>query len=233
MRTTTAKICAVLALFTLSACAGGQPASRGTLSDEPAFTLLPQGAAFAPGGVQVMQASYRVSDVRVVVPRTLRSSEANSFYPSADIVWRGEPRGDRHAQVTQIFTEAMLAGTAGMVTGPEVILEIAVTRFHCLTEKTRFTVGGLHSMKFDLTVRDAATGAVLDGPRAVVADVRASGGAAAIAEDQAGRTQRVVVVERLVEVIRREMSAAVTGPAAEAALVSRAARSMATTATGL
>ena len=39
------------------------------------------------------------------------------------------------------------------------------------------------------------------------AGVKAAGGARAIAEDQAGRTQRVVVVERLTEVIRRELSA--------------------------
>lgn len=48
---------------------------------------------------------------------------------------------------------------------------------------------------------------MIDGPRKVVADVKAAGGYKAIAEDDAGRTQRVVVVERLAQVIARELSA--------------------------
>jgi hypothetical protein len=96
-------------------------------------------------------------------------------------------------------------------------VDIEVTRFHCLTEKTRYTVGGVHSLHFMLTVRDADTGVVIDGPRAVVADVKAAGGAQAIAEDDMGMTQRVVVVQRLSEVIHRELSTKITDPA----LVSR------------
>jgi hypothetical protein len=30
-------------------------------------------------------------------------SEENVYAPEAEIVWRGEPEGDRHAQVAQIF----------------------------------------------------------------------------------------------------------------------------------
>jgi len=219
----------------LAACAGPQPASRGMAQPEPGLSLLAPAdvSADIPAGVVVMQPKYRVAEVRVSVPRSLTASEANTFHPNADIVWRGDPRGDRHVQVTQLFNAALIEGTAGMAAGPEVVVEVVVTRFHCLTEKTRYTVGGVHSMKFDLTVRDKATGAILEGPRPVVADVKASGGAAAIAEDQAGRTQKVVVIERLSEVIRRELSAPVSGPAAEAALVSRFRGNMAITATGL
>ena len=101
----------------------------------------------------------------------------------------------------------MARGTAIMHSGPKVVVDVEVVRFHCLTEKTRFTVGGVHSLHFMLTVRDAVSGAVLQGPRLVIADVKAAGGARAIAEDRAGLTQRVVVVQRLAEVIRRELSA--------------------------
>ena len=141
------------------------------------------------------------------MPRSLRSSEANSFHPNADIVWRGDVAGDRHVQVAAIFNEAMARGTAVMHSGPKVVVDIEVVRFHCLTEKTRFTVGGVHSLHFMLTVRDAVSGAIIQGPRLVIADVKAAGGARAIAEDSAGMTQRVVVVQRLAEVIRRELSA--------------------------
>jgi len=231
MMTMIRKVMMLVMALGLGACASVEPASRGAAGPQPQFALV--GAASGQPGIQVMQSQYRVAEVRVSVPRTLKASEANTFYPNADIVWRGDGKGDRHMQVSAIVNEAMLAGTAGMASGPEVIVEVVITRFHCLTEKTRYTVGGVHSMKFDLTVRDVATGAVLDGPRLVVADVKAAGGAAALAEDQAGRTQRVVVIERLAEVIRRELSGPASGPAAEAALVARAANTTIVTQTGL
>lgn len=160
-------------------------------------------------GEMVLQAQYDVQAINVVVPRSLRSSEANTFHPNAEIVWRGDVPGDRHQQVKAIFDTAMARGTASMTSGPKVVVDIEITRFHCLTEKTRFTVGGIHNMNFMLTVRDAATGTILQGPRLVNADMKASGGSRAIAEDVAGRTQKVVVTERLAQVIRRELSAPV------------------------
>lgn len=229
------KVSAVLALLVLSACAGVEPASRNTSPTQTGLAPVAQGltSVAARSQLKVLQSKYLVAEIRVNVPRSLKVSEANTFLPQADIVWRGEPRGDRHAQVARVFNDGLLAGTQGMATGPAVIVEVEVTRFHCLTEKTRFTVGGNHAIHFTLTVRDAATGAVLEGPRAIIADVKASGGAAAIAEDQAGRTQRVVVVERIAEVIRRELSAPATDPTAQAAAVARFQNNMLITATGL
>ena len=186
-----------------------EAASRNMTATMTGATALPAVAASAvlPGGEVVLHAQYDVQAVNVSVPRSLRASEANSFHPNADIVWRGDAAGDRHAQVAAIFNEAMARGTAVMHSGPKVVVDVEVVRFHCLTEKTRFTVGGVHSLHFMLTVRDAVSGAVLQGPRLVIADVKAAGGARAIAEDRAGLTQRVVVVQRLAEVIRRELSA--------------------------
>lgn len=209
----------LFAVLGLSACASVQePASRGAASGTPG--LVPSSAASASSteaGTVYLVAQYDVEAIRISVPRSLKVSEANTFKPRADIVWRGEPRGDRHAQVAAIFQEAMTTGTAAMQKGRKVDIEVEVIRFHALTEKTRYTIGGMHEMSFNLTVRDAASGEVLDGPREVVADIKASGGAAAIAEDQAGRTQRVVTVERLAAVIRRELSA----PASQEMIVSR------------
>ena len=61
-------------------------------------------------------------------------------------------------------------------------------------------------MVYDLTVTSAETGVIIDGPREVKTDVLAAGGSAAIAEEQLGRTQRVVVVEGLRNAIRKELS---------------------------
>ncbi|MGB8813776.1 MAG: DUF6778 family protein [Paracoccaceae bacterium] len=186
----------------LGACGSVEPASRNVQPDGFGLSVAskngPTTVALAP--------QYDVAQIRILVPTSLKVSEANRFYPLADVVWRGEPRGDRYAQVKAIFEDGFSQGTVAMHTGPKVVVEAEVLRFHCLTEKTRYTVGGMHSVKFNLTVRDAVTGVVIDGPRLVNADIKASGGALAIAEDQAGRTQRVVIVEHLAEVIRKELS---------------------------
>lgn len=207
---TTAKILTVMALaLGLSACAQVDMPSRRATADLP---MLPtqMNLLTDTSGARVLHSQYDVEAVNIVVPTDLKVSEANAFYPRADIVWRGEPRGDRYAQVSAIFSEAISRGTASMGAGRQVAVDVEVVRFHCLTEKTRYTVGGTHSLKFQLTVRDVLTGEVIDGPRLVVADIAAAGGSRAIAEDEAGRTQRVVVVERLAEVIRRELSAPAT-----------------------
>lgn len=212
------KIATLGLALALSACVSSEPASRGVSDD--ALTLASRGTGAIPQGAgpRIVAPLYTVRGVRVDVPRELRVSEANSYYPMADIVWRGDPVGDRYAQITSIFEAAAQRATASMQGPREAVVSIQLVRFHGVTERTRYTVGGNHNMVFDLTVLDAATGAVIDGPRRIEADARAAGGQAAIAEEQAGRTQKVVVTEKLVETLRRELSGAVTDPA----LVARA-----------
>jgi hypothetical protein len=225
----TARTCGMIIISLLvSAC--GQPNQITRGSDTPAngLSFATQGSAVvqqaltAPEDAIYMQAKYDVQDVRIVVPSGLTSSEANVFYPLADIVWRGEPLANRHEQVRQIFRDASAAATGAMNTGPGVIVQIEVTRFHSVTEKTRYTVGGVHSMHFTLTVTDAQTGAVIDGPRAVIADTPAVGGVRAIAQDQAGMTQRVVVLDRLKYVLQRELSAPASDTVVARAIAARA-----------
>jgi hypothetical protein len=196
-------IAMLLLALGVSGCVSGETATRG--AEGPDLTIATQGAYRAPDPASVpLAATVQVVDVRVAVPQSLRVSEANTFLPMADIVWRGDPLGDRHAQIAAIFQTAGQS-ILGRGAGRPVVAEIVVTRFHGVTEKTRYTVGGNHNMRFDLTLRDAATGAVVLGPREVVADVRASGGARAIEEDRIGRTQKVVVTERLMQVLQSEM----------------------------
>ncbi len=207
-------ICLALGLVLgLSACAGGEPATR-SIGVE-GLTIASQGGPMPqvlPDGPRVMAAKYAVQDVQIVVPRSLKVSEANTFKPRADIVWHGDPAGDRYQQVGAILLDAATRATAPMTTGHPVTLTLTLVKFHALTEKTRYTIGGTHDLRYDLTVRDALTGQVLDGPRLIVADVKAAGGAQAIAEDAAGRTQKVVITDRLAQVLRRELSAPVTDP---------------------
>ena len=196
----------VLALGSLAALTACVTPDRAPSAEPPhGVTLATAGGSGPARGVQKVTVPLNVVGVEVTVPRDLRVSEAEVFYPIADIVWRGDPRGDRYAQVQAIYDRAVAAAIPPLNHGLPVVAEIVVTRFHCVTDKTRYTFGGVHSLTFTLTIRDAASGAVLSGPRKVKADVAAHGGQKAIADDMAGLTQKQIVTERLASVIRGEL----------------------------
>jgi hypothetical protein len=199
----------VAIMLVLSACGGGNSGSlfgKKNPDGLASHVIKLDGREASIGGPTALGTRYAISDVEVTVPASLIVSEANLFYPSADIVWRGEPQGDRYAQVAAIMQDGLEAGVVSMKTGPHAVLSVQLERFHALTEKARFSVGGVHDIIFVMTVREAGTDRVLEGPQRVEVPIRASGRDAAIAEDAAGRTQRVVIVEGLAEAIRRELS---------------------------
>lgn len=193
---TTARLIMIAALGLSAACTQLQPPTRAVGFDAP-----------VPGAEQTISRDYNVRDVRVAFAQGMTVSEANNYFPVADIVWRGDPLGDRRAQIAAIFETAFDRGTQNMNGGTPVVLDVVVTRFHSLTERTRYTVGGTHSIRFNLTVRDANTGAVIEGPRAINADFPGLGGQAAIQADAAGQTQKVRVTDRLAEVAAIELAA--------------------------
>lgn len=194
----------------LSACGGAQSPGGGDGLDVSRVASGPTIVRLdgRGGAVEALAGSarYSVQAVDVAVPASLVVSEANLFYPKADIVWRAEPVGNRYAQVKSVLDEGFAGGITGMNSGPSATVEITLIRFHSLTEKARFSVGGVHDIVFSLTVRDSKTNVPLEGPRRVEVAIRASGGDKAIAEDSAGNTQRVVIVAGIAEAIRRELA---------------------------
>lgn len=196
---------ACAALLT-SACATTETATRnsaidaGPKSSGPAAVALGE-AKFTPGTSPVT-----VKQVRVTVPASLSVSEANSYLPKGDIVWREDPIGNRHAQVKTIVDAAMKRGVSGLNGPVPVILDVQVLKFHALTEKARYTVGGVHGLNFKLTVRDAKTGKPIMPPRHVRADLDAFGGAQALRAEARGQTQKVRITNHLAEVIRQELT---------------------------
>ena len=179
----------------LSACAKPETVSRAA----PATGLIA-----APFAEQAGR-DYTVTDVQVNVSRDLRVSEANVFFPIADIVWRDDPLGDRHMQVARMLKTGMSTGAISIVGNRDVIAKVDVVRFHSVTEKARYTVGGVHSIKFKLSVIDAHTGAVIEEPRLVTADFEALGGAAAIKAEREGFGQKQRITAHMAGVIQREL----------------------------
>lgn len=166
----------------------------------------------APGlvaGTAQIQRSYDVQAINVVVPEDLRVSEANQYYPIADIVWRGDPIGNRYEQVAAIIQNSLEAGTAGLDGDTPVTVTVELVRWHGMTEKARFSVGGTYAMKFIITVADAATGQIIEGPRLFDAVLDAPGGQAAIALDMSGLTEKVRVTEYLTGVFHQQLSGAI------------------------
>jgi len=164
-------------------------------------TVAPQVVAQVPAPLPI-----NVREIRVLVPEALSVSEANLFYPVGDIVWREDPPGDRRAQVRTIFARAMKQGVAALPKGSiPVILDVQVTRFHALSEKARYTVGGVHALQFYYVLRNPETGEAYGAPKFVKADFKALGGQAAIDAERTGITQKKRITEHLAQVIQDEL----------------------------
>lgn len=194
-----------LAGMILSACAA--PHGEG---DRPTVTRLldPHGPAAVaeplPGAVGAPL--VHVTEIEVRVPRSLKVSERNSYLPGGDIVWHGDPPGDRHAQVAAVVLEGLQDGVRDLDGPRGVRLLVEVTRFHALTPKARYTFGGVHAIQFRLTVLDSETGETLVADRFVKADFRALGGEAALAAEARGLTQKRRIVDHLARVIHDELT---------------------------
>ena len=189
------KLVMMLGLGTLvSACATVDTASRNARFEPQ----QPEYASTLP--------SVRVGEINVLVPQSLKVSERNSYYPGGDIVWRGDAIGNRHQQVKAIFDTALAQGTSPMDGLLPIRLDIRVERFHALTEKARYTTGGVHSITFAMQIRDFTTGAAIGEARLVKADLNAFGGQQALRAEASGLTQKVRITNHLAEVIHQELA---------------------------
>lgn len=162
----------------------------------------------APTQITAAAPSFQLAGMNVVVPTTLKVSESNSYYPGGDIVWRGDAYGNRYEQVKAIFEDAIqLGGTQAQGEIP-VNVNIELKRFHALTEKTRYSVGGVHSIEFVMIITDPVTGAVLRGPKEIKASLVGYGGEKALQAEARGLTQKYRITQHLARVVLEEMSTA-------------------------
>lgn len=181
----------------LTACSGAEVVSRNAPLETPRV---------ASPEIQQVQRNYALHSIRFAVPSDLTVSEANGYYPIADIVWRGDPLGNRPEQIAAIFETSIRSAGESLSGNRPVTVDVQLVRFHSLTERTRFSVGGVHSIKFDLTIRDAETGLVIEPTRRIDADLPALGGTAAVAADFQGQGQKVRITAHLTNLILNELS---------------------------
>lgn len=177
--------------------------------------VIAAGSLTAP----LVGANVSVTQVNVRVPRTLKVSEANRYLPQGDIVWREDPLGDRHAQVQKIVQDAMEQGVKPLDGQIRAELDIEVLRFHALTQKARYTTGGVHAISFTMGLRDAETGEALTPVRHVDADFTAYGGRRALVAMAQGQTQKVRITNELAKVIQQEILRPGTRPKRRGGLI--------------
>lgn len=147
--------------------------------------------------------NWRLGDVLIVVPSDLSVSHANTFAPNADIVWHGEPFGNRRAQVAAILKEGITLGTRELRGDRPVTITATLMRFHAVTPAA---VGrapaAVHNISYMIQVLDATTGDPLTEKQVVQADLEAFVGAAAVAAAINGNSQRVRIVNHIGRVTR-------------------------------
>jgi len=160
----------VIAAGFVSACSTPHSTMRNASPTDASLPASAQEAAQQSAQVAFMP-NASINSITVDVPNSLTVSEANSYFPRGDIVWRGDIFGDRHEQVKTII-ERSAAQLKQSLTGTRPVdLHIRVTRFHGLSEKARYSTGGVHNINFILTVTDPATGVILRGPKTVVSNL--------------------------------------------------------------
>lgn len=156
------------------------------------------------GGVDPeVSKSWRLKNVRVVVPSDLTVSHANTFAPNADIVWHGEPFGNRRSQVAAILREGVTLGARELRGARDVTFSVTLIQFHAVTPAA---VGrapaAVHNISYALEVLDSKTGVALTKREVIQADLEAYVGSAAVAAAINGNSQRVRIVNHIGRVTR-------------------------------
>jgi len=153
----------------------------------------------------VLNRNYDLQGFAFAAQEGLTVSEQENYYPSGDVVWRGDPRGPRIPQVAAMFSEAVDRNKAVFDGNQPINLSTTLVRFHGVTNRTRYSIGGVYNIIFDMTVTDARNGTVIEPPRRIVANLDAPGGQRAVELEESGQTQKVRVTDFLTGVLRQEL----------------------------
>jgi hypothetical protein len=147
-------------------------------------------------------ASWRLAMVDVAAPETLTTNDTDGYVPNFDIVWHGEPAGDRRAQAAAIVTEGIERGARSALHGRKSVrISATITQFHAITPTVRKMDGvGVHNIQYTIQVFDAHSGAALTEPQNIKAEFPALTGKTGDEADARGLTQRVQIVNHIAAV---------------------------------
>ncbi|MEL6639926.1 MAG: DUF6778 family protein [Pseudomonadota bacterium] len=141
---------------------------------------------------------WNVRSVNVIVPDELTTTEDNSFAPDADIVWHGDPFGNRKTQVAEIVQTGIARGARELRGGRSVDMQVVLEEFHALTPKARAEApSAVHNITYTVQVIDRRTGDAITEPERIRADLPAFTGAQAFEALQQGQTQKVRILDHL------------------------------------
>ncbi len=102
---------------------------------------------------------------------TVTDKPSRRYPPVTELVWYGDPPGDRKAQVIALMSDAVRAGTVDALAGEAPVqLKLNITEFHAMTPRARSSQLqlGVHEIKFDIAILDEAGNVIAseDGARA-------------------------------------------------------------------
>ena len=163
------------------------------------------------GAASANPGAWALQSVQVDIPESMKvNTNGDVRYPdSSELVWWGDPPGDRKAQVAALLEDAVRAGALDALTGQRgVTFKVNVNQFHAMTPRARATdlQLGVHEMQFDFSVVDAQSGEVLASEPGVNADLRAFSGSQALLAEQAGQGQKIRIQTRVAQVVRSWLS---------------------------
>ena len=157
--------------------------------------------AYEQGLNPAVTRGWTVGQVIATVPEFLTVSNDNSLAPNADIVWHGEPFGDRKEQVAAILKEAVTNAVAPLSGPRAVAISIQVLHFHGVTPvSTNRAPGAVHNIRFRIVAYDARSIEPLTPIEVIDADLEANVGASAVTAALEGQTERVRIVDHLTRV---------------------------------
>ena len=145
--------------------------------------------------------AWNVREVVVSIPSDLTTTETNTYAPNADIVWHGDPLGDRRQQVAAIMQNGIALGARTLRGRQSVNLSVTLQEFHALTPIARSQApSAVHNISYIIQVFDRRTGEPLTEPELIRADLEAYVGEAAFEAFTQGETQKVRITRHLKEV---------------------------------
>lgn len=159
---------------------------------------------FTAGGGE--NGKWSLGGVSVTIPDSIvvSTSTEDRYPPSDQLVWWGDPPGDRKAQVVALMEDAVNDGAAAALQGAQPVdVEVVIRQFHAMSPIARATSfqAGVHEIRFDIAIRDAGSGEILAEEKGVNADFRAYSGSKAVLAEARGEDQKTRIKERVSNVV--------------------------------